>query len=312
MFPTLLKTFFTSALFFLGASSFAAEESPAHPLKPLLWKIEGKDLAKPSYLFGTIHIGGGPLDNLHPAAEKAFQECDTLYTEIPLDAQTQLAMTQTLLRTDNKTLVQSIGEKLKNQVEAELKAINPALDITPFASMKTWVMAVSLPSLKVQLFGGEAIDAILWRKAEEGKKQTSSIETAESQLALFDSFNEEEQIVFLSETTRVMKADRDAKKDSIQSITDAYITGDVDIIKKEMDKGMAEMTEGEHKELGKRLCQKLLTDRDQSMAATIGKKLAEAPTKCHFFAAGAGLYAGEISIRSHLEKQGYKITRIQE
>jgi len=307
----LAQTLFSS-LFLLVGTFASGAEAPAHPLKPLLWKIEGKDLTKPSYLFGTIHMGGGPLDKLHPAAENAFNESDVLYTEIPLDKKTQLAITEKLIRQDNKTLVQSIGEKLKNQVEEELQAINPALDITPFEPMKTWVMAASLPTLKVELLGKEAMDDRLWKRATRSKKQTDSLETADSQLAIFDQLKEEEQIILLSETLRAMKADRIANKDSLQILIAAYIAGDVDVIKKEIDKYMAEMAEGEHKQLGARLIKKLLTDRDQSMATTIGKMLADAPGKCHFFAAGAGHFAGETSIRSHLEKQGYKITRIQE
>jgi uncharacterized protein YbaP (TraB family) len=288
-----------------------AAEAPAHPLKPLLWKIEGKGLTKPSYLFGTIHLGSGPLSTLHPTAEKAFQECDVLYTEIPGDEKNRLAATQSMVRKDNKTLVQSIGEKLKNQVESELQAINPALDITPFQPLKTWVVAVSLPTLKAQLTGEEAMDATLWKRAEEAKKPTDSIETTASQLGIFEQFDEEEQIIMLSETMRLMKEDREAKKDSTQILIDAYVSGEVDAIKKEMDKGIAEMAKGEHKELGERLYQKLLTDRDRSMATKIGEKLAAAPEKCHFFAAGAAHFAGEVNIRSHLEKQGYTITRIE-
>ena len=300
-----------ASVFLLPFLSANAAEEPAHPLKPMLWKIEGKGLTKPSYLFGTSHLGSGPLGKLHPTAEKAFQECDVLYTEIPSDEKTQLAITQQLVRKDNKTLVQSIGEKLKNQVETELQAINPALDITPFQPMKTWVMAVSLPMLKAQLAGEEAMDATLWKRAEEAEKQTDSIETAASQLGLFDQFNEEEQIILLGETVRLMKEDRAAKKDSMQILIDAYVSGEVDAIKKEMDKGIAEMAKGEHKELGERFYQKLLTDRDRSMAETIAKKLADTPAQCHFFAAGAAHFAGDVSIRSHLEKQGYKITRIE-
>jgi uncharacterized protein YbaP (TraB family) len=277
----------------------------------MLWKIEGKGLTKPCYLFGTVHLGSGPLGTLHPAAEKAFQECDVLYTEIPGDEKTQLAITQRMVRRDNKTLVQSIGEKLKNQVETELQAINPALDITPFQPLKTWVVAVSLPMLKAQLAGEEAMDASLWKRAEEAKKQTDSIETAASQLGLFEQFNEEEQIILLGETVRLMKEDREAKKDSMQILIDAYVSGEVEALKKEMDKGIAEMAKGEHKELGERFYQKLLTDRDRAMAVTIGEKLAAATDKCHFFAAGAAHFAGDVSIRSHLEKQGYKITRIE-
>jgi uncharacterized protein len=309
-----MKTFFRSlcaSLFLLPYFSAIAAEEPAHPLKPMLWKIEGKGLTKPSYLFGTIHLGSGPLATLHPAAEKAFQEAEILYTEIPSDQKTQMEVTMQLVRKDQKTLVQSIGEKLKNKVEAELQAINPALDLTPFQPMKTWVMAVTLPMLKAQIGGEKAMDSTLWERAEKAGKQLDSIETAKSQLGVFDQFDEEEQIILLEETVRLMKEDREAKKDSTKELIDAYVSGEVEAIKKEMDKAFDEMSKGEHKELGQRFYQKLLTDRDRTMAGTIGEKLAGAKDKCHFFAAGAAHFAGDTSIRSHLEKQGYKITRVE-
>lgn len=288
-----------------------AAEEPAHPLKPMLWKIEGKGLSKPSYLFGTIHLGSGPLATLHPTAEKAFQECDVLYTEIPLDKKTQMQVARQLMRQDNKTLVQSIGEKLKNQVEAELQAINPELNIDPFQPLKTWFVSATLPVLKSQLSGETAMDATLWKRAQEAEKQTDSIELVDSQLRLFDPFTEEEQIISLSETLRVMREDREAKKDSTKEMIDAYVSGDADELRKEMEKHFARMTEGEHKELGLRYRRAILTDRDRTMAATIAEKLAASPEKCHFFAAGAAHFAGEVSIRTHLEKEGYKITRIE-
>ena len=301
------------ALSFLSqlAAPAIAAEALEHPVKPLLWKIEGKGLSKISYLFGTIHLGSGPLAKLHPAAEKAFQEADIVYTEIPIDENTQMKMAMQLIRNDEKTLSQSIGADLTKQVKAELKAINPALDITPFQPMKTWFMAASLPTLKAQLSGEKAMDQTLWKRAEAANKKTGSIETADSQLQLFDQFTEDEQIISLSETLRVMKEDREAKVDSTQSLIDAYVAGDVDALRKEIEKSFARMTNGEHKELGLRFQKSLLEDRDLKMAETISEKLKQSPDQCHFFAAGAAHFSGEASIRAHLEKRGYTITRIE-
>lgn len=81
----------------------------AHPLKPLLWKIEGGGLKKPSYLFGTIHLSMAPVGNLHPAAEKAFATSEVIHTEIPLDATSQMAIVPMIMRKDGKTLDESIG-----------------------------------------------------------------------------------------------------------------------------------------------------------------------------------------------------------
>lgn len=307
---SLIRFFATVALAILPQLVFS-EEAPTHPVKPLLWKIEGKGLSKPSYLFGTIHLGSGPLAKLHPAAEAAFEQSDVLYTEIPFDQKTQLGATRLLLRNDQKTLVQSIGEKLKNRLDEELAAINPQLDSEPFQSLKTWAVAATLPMLKAQIGGEQAMDGTLWQRAEADEKKTDSIETVESQLGVFDAFNEEEQIIMLSETLKMMKEDRLAKKDSMQELIDAYVTGDLQSLQKTLDKSLDEMRKGEHKELGERFYKKLLTDRDASMAEVIVKKLANSPGDCHFFAAGAAHFAGDKSIRAHLEKAGYKITRIE-
>lgn len=307
---SLIRFFATVALAILPQLAFS-EEAPAHPVKPLLWKIEGKGLSKPSYLFGTIHLGSGPLAKLHPAAEAAFEQSDVLYTEIPFDQKTQLGATRLLLRNDQKTLVQSIGEKLKNRLDEELAAINPQLDSEPFQSLKTWAVAATLPMLKAQIGGEQAMDGTLWQRAEADEKKTDSIETVESQLGVFDAFNEEEQIIMLSETLKMMKEDRLAKKDSMQELIDAYVTGDLQSLQKTLDKSLDEMRKGEHKELGERFYKKLLTDRDASMAEVIVKKLANSPGDCHFFAAGAAHFADDKSIRAHLEKAGYKITRIE-
>jgi uncharacterized protein YbaP (TraB family) len=234
-----------------------------------------------------------------------------LYTEIPFDQKTQLGATRLLLRNDQKTLVQSIGEKLKNRLDEELTAINPQLDSEPFQSLKTWAVAATLPMLKAQIGGEQAMDGTLWQRAEADEKKTDSIENVESQLGVFDAFNEEEQIIMLSETLKMMKEDRLAKKDSMQELIDDYVTGDLQSLQKTLDKSLDEMRKGEHKELGERFYKKLLTDRDASMAEVIVKKLTNSPGDCHFFAAGAAHFAGDSSIRAHLEKAGYKISRIE-
>ena len=292
--------------------SVRAEEQLKHPVKPLLWKIEGGDLKKPSYLFGTIHLGGGPLNKLHPAAEKAFEESEVVLTEIPMDAKTQLGTMGKLMRKDGKTLTESIGEDLSKELDAELRAINPALSSKPFQPLCTWAIAATLPMLEIQLTGATAMDKRIWDAAVKKDKKTDAMETADSQLDIFASLTEEEQIGFLSETLRTMRKDREEGKNSIKELTDAYIQGDAALIKKLVEKSFQEMREGPQKELGEKIAEKLLPQRDKTMAATIAEKLKASPDTVHFFAAGTAHFTGEPSIRSHLEKAGYRITRIEE
>jgi uncharacterized protein len=296
---------------FSSICSFAEDEWK-HPVKPLLWKVEGGDLKKPSYLFGTIHLGGGPLNRLHPSAEKAFDEAAVVLTEIPMDAKTQLAMGAGIMREDDKTLSESIGPKLTKELDEQLRAINPALDSAPFQPMRTWTIAFTLPMLEAQLMGATAIDKMVWDRAVEAGKQTAAIETADFQMGLLNSFTEEEQIILLSETMRIMREEQAESKNSVKDLTAAYIQGDSELIKRLMDKAVEEMREGDHKELGEKLYDKLLIKRDESMAASIAERLKAAPDTVHFFAAGAAHFTGETSICSHLEKAGYRITRIDQ
>lgn len=304
----LLPTF--ACLFLISGVSLAQEVK--HPTSPFLWKIEGKELTKPSYLFGTIHLGSEGVTTLHPKAQKAFDSADAVYTEIAMDPASQLAIAQHTLREDGKTLNESIGEELADRLNEELKLINPLLDSTPFQPMATWVVGVSLPLLPEQLAGKKPLDALLWERAVAADKKTGALEELDAQISIFTEMSEEEQIIMLSETMKALKRDRAENRDSLKGLIEAYLSGDIDKLEAEMQRGMKDLAGGDNKELAAQFLKRLLTDRDITMAATIGDFLAKEPAQTHFFAAGAAHFSAETSIRSHLEKAGYTITRIKD
>lgn len=290
-------------------SSLHAE--PEHPLQPLLWKVEGPEVKKPAYLFGTIHVGKGPVATLHPAAEKAFTEATFVHTEAPFDIATQTGALELVIRHDGKTLGDSIGEDLSKEFDTELKRINPGLDAAPFQSLKTWYVAIMLPVIPFQLEGAKPLDMQLWDRATEAGKKTAGMQTTVAQLAGFRDFNEKEQVILLKETLQLLQKDRDEGKDSTKDLVDAYISGDLERIEAECEKSLKATTGGVHKELGERLIKRLLTDRDEIMADYIDAALKKSPEEAHFFAAGSAHYVGKNGVRSRLETKGYKITRIE-
>lgn len=296
---------------FAAIAPASADDEAKHPLKPLLWKVEGEGLEKPAYLFGTIHLSKDVVTTLHPAAQKAFDEAGALHVEIAMDAAGLQAAVPLVMRKDGKTLAESIGKELSAQVDAELKLVNPALDATPFQPMKTWYLAATLPVLKDQLAGGQPLDMVLWERAEKAGKKTAGMETVEGQTRGFDELAEADQVILLEETLRLLKTERTEGKDTMKALLAAYVAGEPAKIVEEFDKGLREMAEGEHKELGERLMKRILTDRDKIMADYIMATLKKDPGTVHFFAAGAAHFCSAKSIRSHLETAGYKITRIE-
>jgi uncharacterized protein YbaP (TraB family) len=72
----------------------------------LLYQISGKDLAQPSYLYGTIHILPKEQFELPKSLERAFKTCTTLAMEVDLNmsAGEKIAMAQRAVLADGKTL----------------------------------------------------------------------------------------------------------------------------------------------------------------------------------------------------------------
>jgi uncharacterized protein YbaP (TraB family) len=310
--PSRLITLACSALCLFAMTPVArAEAAPPHPVKPLLWKVEGKGLTQPSYLFGTIHISRGPAVTLHPAAQKAFDAASNFYAEVPLDPASQMAAVPLMMRKDGKTLDEAIGEDLAAGLNAELKTINPALDSTPFQPMTTWAAAVLPQILPHQIEGGKPLDLKLWEQAEAAGKKTAGMEKPAAQVIAFTELTEEQQVTLLAETLKLLKDERAEGKDTTQEMIAAYVSGEPAKLAAVMDRALREMAEGEHKELGEKLMKRLLNDRDKTMADFITTTLKDEPESVHFFAAGAGHFCSEINIATHLQAAGYSVTRIE-
>lgn len=173
--PPLPRLVIAAVAGLLPITGVAAE--PAHPVKPLLWKVEGPAMAEPSYLFGTLHLGDKAVVTLHPAAEKAFGVATGLHVETAMDPASQIASMRAVMRDDGKTLNAAIGKDLAKRLDTELKAVNPELDAQPFQGFRTWMMAYSLPYLEQQMAGMKPLDLVLWERAEKEGKKTAGMQT---------------------------------------------------------------------------------------------------------------------------------------
>ena len=296
----------------LFSSIAPVSAAPEHPVKPMLWKVEGPGLEKPSYLFGTIHVGDKAVTTLHPAAEKAFEASTMLHTEAAMDMKSQMASMKDMMRDDGKQLGASIGEELSKRLDAELKHINPELDAVPFQVMKTWLVAYMLPFLPEQIKGIKPLDMVLWERAEKDKKKTAGMQESKDQVKGFNQLTEEEQITLLRATIDSLEKDRRDGRNRMKEGAEIYVAGDLDKLTKFAEESMAEIMGGKDAPLAKKLLESILKDRDVIMADYIDANLKKEAAEVHFFAAGAGHYASADGVPSMLEKKGYKVTRIEE
>ncbi len=293
----------------VGLTATAARSEPAPPDQPFLWKVEGNGLEKPSHLFGTIHLSNDRIAQLHPAAQRAFDEADVFHAEISMEMMNQVAGAMMMMRRDGKKLTDAIGPELTERLKARLEAIQPGFNIAIFQPMKTWAAAMMVVMLPYELEGREALDIILWNRAKAAGKSTAGLEKIEDQIGAFDTLDEAEQIIYLRETLAAFDDD----EDPIAGMIAAYEVGDDAKLHDLLTESMK--LDGEDEEIRKiseQLIKALLTDRDVKIAAKIHDVLSKQPAKSHFFAVGAAHYLGENSIRKHLADNGYTITRIRE
>lgn len=278
-----------------------------HPVKPVLWKVEGKALKKPSYLFGSIHVGDKNITTLHPDAEAAYQQADTIATEVGMGLINQLRGTKSMTRNDGKTLKESIGEELHNEVNAEFAFINEALSTAPFENMKTWAITILLGVMDEAMKGGKSLDNQLWDRAGDDDKKRWALETIKQQLGGFDKMNEEEQIILLKDSILGTKLLRELNIKPSPILRKLYLKGQVEKIRA-MFESLSKI-EGSNQRVAKKFEKLILFDRNDRMAAKILEVFEEMPEKSHFIIAGAMHYVGDHSVVELLRKEGYKVTR---
>lgn len=275
--------------------------------KLVLWKVSGKGLEKPSFLFGTIHVPDKRVLDLPEAVKAAMKDADALYCELALEPSLQLKATQHMMLPAGKTLAGLVGQDQIDRAEKLLAArglpIQSLLSLKPWAFMSQLTMIVEfLPELQSGL---QPLDSMLYNTAKQAGKEVGGLEKLEDQISVFESLSEKAQKeMFISGLDSLEKAAKKGEK-STEPLLKTYLKGDL----KAMLKLTAEEA-GEDKE-SKAFMKKLLDDRNVTMTATIKKHLTENLKKSYFFAVGSAHYPGKIGIVALLKAEGFTVERVE-
>ncbi len=307
----MLRTHFFAriALLFCAAVAVAAPTLRAQNEKlpaTLLWKITGKDIKKPSYLYGTIHLIGEKDYFLHEATTKAFKKTKRLITEI--DMSNQMAMAVEMMRLapmkDGKTLktVASAEEyqNIKNYFEKDSK--NPQLKMMPFSMVENWKPMLLQSLLYTDMIKGntKSYEMELVALAKKSKMTFGGLETVADQMAVFDKISYKEQATALSESiAELKKGNPDTGANELAQLVELYKKQDVDAMVEESMAKMGEEMKGSE--------DALLYDRNERWIPLIIEFAKEQPT---FFAVGAAHLGGERGVIRLLRKAGYTVEAV--
>ena len=124
-FALLLVTFLYSCDSTKKAVATVQEPSLAANENALLWKVTGKDLQQPSYVFGTIHMIGSEDFFLTDAMTSAFSESDRVVFEINMEEMSDMSVLFKLMgkitMEGGKTLKDLMSEEDYKLVHAHFK-----------------------------------------------------------------------------------------------------------------------------------------------------------------------------------------------
>lgn len=287
-----------SPLLLLFAPTIGWAKEAAAPVavnaKPALWKVSDKDTT--IWLFGTIHILPAGIEWYSGPIAKALEGSDTLVTEIvdPSDPAVQARVAQIALSNPPANLREKLPAKERAQYEAAMASLQ--LPVAAFDANDPWYAAVALSTLPLMKQGFGTVngaEALLIARA--GAKSHIGLETAESQLGLFDSLPQDTQVRYLGEVLK----DLPKVGEEVRAMVEAWKAGKADDLARLMNEDESDPL----------LMKVLLVDRNKAWAKWIEDRLKQPGTV--FVAVGAGHLAGKDSVQAQLAADGVKAKRVR-
>lgn len=258
--------------------------------KTLLWKISGKDLKQPSYLFGTIHITCDA--SLSEKVKKALNATQQLCLELDMDdTNMQTEMMKSMMMKNGVTLESLASVEDFKIVDAFLTK-NLGFSAKMLNTVKPFMVSAMLYP-KMMNCEMQSVEAELIKVAQAQKEETIGLETVSEQLAVFDAIPYQDQ---MNELIKTAKSDltRDIKE--LNDMLAIYQSEDI--------KAMVELTKNSDNVLTSKFDDELLNNRNQNWIARIHQIALQKST---FFGVGAAHLGGEKGVIHLLRKNGFTV-----
>ncbi|MDX1911581.1 MAG: TraB/GumN family protein [Saprospiraceae bacterium] len=266
--------------------------------KALVWKISGKGLKKPSFLYGTIHMIPKSEFELPESVREGLDNVGRVTFEIDMKEMTNIRSQMSLLTKSFMAGGKTLKDLLSPDDYALVKAkmAEKGLPGGMFERMK--------PLFLSTLFGAEdeggmtsgamtSVEMELYRMSRRRKLESAGLETAAYQMSVFDSIPYTAQAKMLVESLRSTDTTGTGESQLDQMLR-MYREQDISAMQAMIgdDGGM-----GAYEHI-------LLKKRNENWIPVMRRMMAEKPT---LFAVGAGHLGGPSGVVALLRKEGYRV-----
>ncbi len=266
----------------------------------ILWKISGNGLKKPSYLFGTFHLGVKPSNTILDSCTKFIKQVDQFYGEVNITeaGQNPQQIQQMGMLDEGIKLADLISEEdyklLKHFMKDSL-----AMDESVYAHMKPMMVSILISIAYMSKMEGMddinySIDKDLQQIASENSIEVKGFETVKDQgEIMFNKITPIDQADYLIESIKTNQY----SKESIQNMVNYYNKGNLNEINK--------MT---HQNMNSTFVDIFLSQRNENWIKSIQAIFND--NKRIFMAVGAGHLTGDKGLIQLLRDKGYTLKPI--
>jgi uncharacterized protein YbaP (TraB family) len=300
----MLRTFLLRACAALGLSlALAASPAPAkavRPAKPALWAVTDADTT--IYLFGTIHLLPDKYQWRTSTFDQAIKGSRQLVVETIVDNKNpQKLMAALASLAFNTPNLLPLAQRVPPAKRAALAAAIKKSGFPPQAldRMETWAAAITLLGNQFQdmgLKGEEGVETVLRNSFTTEGKPIGELESNVEQLGFFDKLPENAQEQLLEGSID----DSKSVTKEFQGMLTAWARGDVGAIAETFNHDLAGSPE---------LREALIRQRNANWSKWIEQRMTQ-PGEI-MIAVGAGHLAGPDSVIALLERDGYRVRRVQ-
>ena len=261
----------------------------------LLWRITGKNISRPSYLFGTMHVLCSKDAALSDSLKAVIAGCDELYFEINLSDMAGMLNSMKYMRMNDN---QKLSDLLKPEEYARVKDYFARhASMLPFSLLERFKPMLISGLVEEQALDCETTDGmeLMIMKEARHNKPINGLETAEFQAGLFDS------IPYATQAKELVNYidSSEENKQTTRQLVDLYNHQDLD--------GIDELSRKEEGGMNGYM-DLLLYGRNRKWAKNLNGLLGK---KSLLVAVGAAHLPGPSGVIELLRKEGYTVDPVK-
>ncbi|MBO9202636.1 MULTISPECIES: TraB/GumN family protein [Niastella] len=284
--PRLSSVYCLLAVFFVSTCTYSQQSIP----KTLLWRITGKGLKQPSYLYGTMHLTDNRLFNLGDSVYRAIEKSEGLAIEVNPDEMAAYYINKAIDEAEGTSLKQLLNEKdYKKYSDALAKKFKkPAAEITTgdvVAEKNKW--------LREYMAKGEMptfLDAYLYNIARRQGKWVGGVEDMSDQAGLLDQLVDKSDIDYIlaGDSSYINTSSNNMMERMVRLYSDQDLAG-IEAMTEDQSHGFKDL---------------LLIKRNVKMARRIDSLTA---LRTMFIAIGSAHLPGDSGVIQLLQKRGFTV-----